>query len=125
MPSSVESRIIAFLGCLSAQQSFILRVMSVIGTQGVEAELLEVRKRQSTLNLYYCSARKRFTITILCSSPDKTVDSYNRVLRKLPRFLQPRKKRSRLRSIGSHPAFQQTLCWFIDELNFRRHGPRL
>lgn len=43
VPSSVESRIIAFLGCLSAQQSFILRVMSVIGTRGIEAELVEVR----------------------------------------------------------------------------------
>lgn len=43
VPSSVESRIIAFLGCLSAQQLFILRVMSVIGTRGIEAELLEVR----------------------------------------------------------------------------------
>lgn len=43
VPSTVESRIIAFLGCLSAQQSFILRVMSVIGTRGIEAELLEVR----------------------------------------------------------------------------------
>eukprot|EP00752_Nemacystus_decipiens_P004957 g4510.t1 len=42
VPSSVESRIVSFLGCLSAQQSFILRVMSVIGTQGIEAELLEV-----------------------------------------------------------------------------------
>ncbi|CAM9134053.1 unnamed protein product [Ectocarpus sp. 12 AP-2014] len=41
VPSSVESRIIAFLGCLSAQQSFILRVMSVIGTRGIEAELVE------------------------------------------------------------------------------------
>ncbi|CAM9255225.1 unnamed protein product [Ectocarpus sp. 6 AP-2014] len=41
VPSSVESRIIAFLGCLSAQQSFILRVMSVIGTRAIEAELVE------------------------------------------------------------------------------------
>ncbi|CAB1108027.1 unnamed protein product [Ectocarpus sp. CCAP 1310/34] len=41
VPSSVESRIIAFLSCLSAQQSFILRVMSVIGIRGIEAELVE------------------------------------------------------------------------------------
>lgn len=52
VPSSVESRIIAFLGCLSAQQSFILRVMSVIGTHGVEAELLEVRRGRSARTLW-------------------------------------------------------------------------
>lgn len=42
IPSSVESRIIEFLSCLSAQQSFVLRVMSVIGTRGIESGLLEV-----------------------------------------------------------------------------------
>lgn len=50
VPSSVESRIISFLGCLSAQQSFLLRVMSVIGTRGVEAELLEVRSAEAATN---------------------------------------------------------------------------
>lgn len=43
VPASVESRIIAFLSCLSAQQTFVLRVMSVIGIGGIEIELLEVR----------------------------------------------------------------------------------
>ena len=42
IPSSVESRIIEFLSCLSAQQSFVLRVMSVIGTTGIDSGLLEV-----------------------------------------------------------------------------------
>lgn len=51
VPSSVESRIISFLGCLSAQQSFILRVMSVIGTQYIETELLEVRTAETCKQL--------------------------------------------------------------------------
>lgn len=52
VPSSVESRLVSFLGCLSAQQSFILRIMSVIGTRGIEAELLEVRKAEAEIILY-------------------------------------------------------------------------
>lgn len=52
VPSTVESRVIAFLGCLSAQQSFILRVMSVIGTRGIEDELLEVRAAETRTLLY-------------------------------------------------------------------------
>lgn len=51
VPSNVESRIIAFLDCLSAQQSFILRVMSVIGTRGIEADLLEVRTADTRVRL--------------------------------------------------------------------------
>lgn len=47
IPSSVESRIIEFLGCLSAQQTFVLRVMSVIGTRGIESGLLEVYRVDS------------------------------------------------------------------------------
>lgn len=43
VPASVESRIVEHLSCLSAQQAFILRVMSVVGTEEIEIELLEVR----------------------------------------------------------------------------------
>lgn len=43
VPAIVESRIIDFLSCLSAQQTFVLRVMSVIGISGIESDLLEVR----------------------------------------------------------------------------------
>lgn len=53
IPSSVESRIIEFLSCLSAQQSFVLRVMSVIGTRGIESGLLEV------CGVIYVTCRKR------------------------------------------------------------------
>lgn len=43
IPSGVESRLIDFLSCLSAQQAFVLRVMSVIGIAGIESDLLEVQ----------------------------------------------------------------------------------
>lgn len=42
VPESVESRIIEFLSCLSAQQTFVLKVMSIIGIGGIRSDLLEV-----------------------------------------------------------------------------------
>lgn len=71
VPSTVESRIVSFLGCLSAQQSFILRVMSVIGTRGIEAELLEVRTirpRQESPMQLTCLHRRRYHDTVETST---------------------------------------------------------